>query len=439
MRATSRTPLPIIIPLSLAFGALGACLPEPGAGGGSGPVMVDTGEDDCLEPLGMPRDPATLPACCQDVAGNGHCLETSIIPTELQGYAAPCAGGGLCVPDKIIETGGIFTPKGCASLSMEPGVCLSVCIPQVAEYIGLLPQDVCDADERCTPCVSPLDGMPTGACDLVGECLDPNAGNDPGEGDPNSPPDDGDDPTTCVHEGDPVIDPAGLPSCAADAHCLDAALVPADFQSRLASCPEAGKLCVPDIFLVTGGDFIPPTCRSVADAEGRCLSLALPDVQAQSSLLPQSTCAAAERCVPCYSPLDQTDTGACRLSCDTGPTEPPAALPACCESIGTCVPSSAVPSEQQSRLGEDVCPEGGGFLCVPNEFLDGSYTPASCEADLIAFIFGDEFREGGCVPGCLPDVESAPFLTQGDCDDGMKCAPCRDPLSGEDSGACNPI
>jgi hypothetical protein len=36
-------------------------------------------------------------------------------------------------------------------------------------------------------------------------------------------------------------------------------------------------------------------------------------------------------------------------------------------------------------------------------------------------------------------VDSTPFLGQDDCDDGMKCAPCRNPLTGEDSGACNPI
>src|SRR5262245_14344804 len=212
MRSSSRTPLPIIVPLIMIVST--ACLPEPnGTGSGGGGGMVDTGDDDCIEPLGMPRDPATLPACCQDLAGNGHCLEDSIIPAELRGYASACTGGGLCIPDKIIETGGIFTPKGCASLSSEPGVCLSVCIPQVAEYVGLLPQDICDVDERCTPCVSPLDGMPTGACDLVGECLDPGQpAPDPGEGDPNN----GDDPTTCVHEGDPVVDPSGLTPCAAD-------------------------------------------------------------------------------------------------------------------------------------------------------------------------------------------------------------------------------
>jgi hypothetical protein len=437
MRSPSRIPVPIIVPILIALA--GACLPEP-SGGSSGGGGVDTGDGDgeeCVGPLGAPRDPATLPACCQDLQGSAHCLDDNIIPADLRGYVSPCTGGGLCVPDKIIETGGIFTPKGCASLSSEPGVCLSVCIPQVAEYLALLPQDVCDADERCTPCISPLDGMSTGACDLVGTCVDP-AG-DPGEGDPNAPPDDGDDPTTCIHEGDPVVDPAGLTPCAADAHCFDAALVPADFQARLAACPEAGKLCVPDIFLISGGDFIPASCRSVADAEGRCLSLALPDVTAQESLLPQATCAASERCVPCYSPLDQSDTGACSLSCDTGPTEPPAALPTCCESIGTCVPSSAVPADQQDRLGEDVCPEGAGLLCVPNELLDGSYDPPACEADLIGLLFGDEFSEGACLPGCLPDVDSVPFLTQGECDEGMKCAPCRNPLTGEDSGACNPI
>jgi hypothetical protein len=411
-----------------------ACMPEPDRGAG-GEIEVDDPDDDvCEGPLGAPRDPASLPACCQDYLGDGHCLPEATVPAELRGVLDTCDTGGLCIPDKFIETGGVLTPKTCASLDGAQGVCLSVCIPQVGQYSGILPQDACDADERCAPCVSPLDGMPTGACDIKGECV--------GEG-PDTPvpppPGDGDDPATCVHEGNPVVDVSTLVACGERAHCFQASLVPADFQGRLSACADASQLCVPDLFLESGGDFVAPSCRSLADAEGRCLSLVLPDVKAQQELLPRSTCAAGDLCVPCYSPLDGSDTGACSLSCDTGPSEPPAELPACCGSIGTCVPSSAVPPGQAERLGEDECPEGGSYLCVPDVFLEGSYTPPSCEAGLIAFIFGDEFRDGACLPECLPDVDSAPFLGQDDCLDGMKCVPCIDPLSGESSGACEPI
>src|SRR5262245_28877999 len=47
-----------------------------------------------------------------------------------------------------------------------------------------------------------------------------------------------DDPATCVYEANcpPVVDPASLTSCGADAHCVPPALVPPDYASRLAKC-----------------------------------------------------------------------------------------------------------------------------------------------------------------------------------------------------------
>jgi hypothetical protein len=443
LRRTARTPIPIIVPLvalALLIAPAPGCMPSPD-GGGNDEDPNDPNDppgEQCEGPLGAPRDPSALPACCEEFLGNGHCVEASAVPTEVQAYVDTCDAGGYCIPDKFIETGGVLVPKACASLDGAEGVCLSVCIPQVGMYYGILPQDVCDADERCAPCISPLDDMPTGACDIKGECVGGGA-DDPGEGDP-TPADDGDDPSTCVHEGDPVVDPTNLTSCGPDAHCLTASIVPPDFADRLAPCAgDPSTLCVPDLFLVTGGDFVAPSCRSLADSEGRCLSLVLPEVKEQEDLLPQSTCGLGERCVPCFNPLDGVETGACSLSCDTGPVEPARTLPSCCSGIGTCVPDAAIPAEQRDRLGPDECPETDPMLCVPNAFLEGTYTPQPCEAGLIAFLFGEEFREGGCLPECLPDVDGAPFLGQGECADHMKCVPCLDPLSGDPSGACDPI
>ena len=111
-------------------------------------------------------------------------------------------------------------------------------------------------------------------------------------------------------------------------------------REELADCPapNTGSKCVPDDFIRTGGDYVPPTCSSVAGAEGRCLSKALPEVKSQATLLPRATCDADELCVPCFNPLDRSDTGACHLSCDPGPTNGPTGLPACCDGRGTCVP-----------------------------------------------------------------------------------------------------
>ena len=39
-------------------------------------------------------------------------------------------------------------------------------VPQVEKYKDLLPKVGCADDERCAPCISPLDNKPTGACSL---------------------------------------------------------------------------------------------------------------------------------------------------------------------------------------------------------------------------------------------------------------------------------
>ena len=102
-----------------------------------------------------------------------------------------------------------------------------------------------------------------------------------------------------------MVEPSSLTSCysGGGAHCIPASVVPASFASMLASCPTGGGLCAPDTFIAAGGQFIPPTCVALESAEGRCLHLAIPQV-AQQHQLTQSTCAAYERCVPCYNPID---------------------------------------------------------------------------------------------------------------------------------------
>src|SRR5688572_30722789 len=137
------------------------------SGLGAGPdAGVDEGGDPgaCEGPLGPPRaDMSGLEVCCQAEGGEGHCL--SEVPAEVQPFLGACAAGGFCVPDQFLRSGGTEPPADCTAFG-GPGVCLSRCVPQVAENAGLLPPDVCTGDQLCVPCVSPLDGMPTGACDL---------------------------------------------------------------------------------------------------------------------------------------------------------------------------------------------------------------------------------------------------------------------------------
>jgi len=415
--------------LGAAVVALAGCSTVGGTGGGEGGLDVGGGADaGCQGLLGAPRDPSTLPACCQDLGGIAHCMDN--VPAEFSQYTTACTGGGRCVPDPFIETGGVYAPPPCHSLSGAVGVCLSVCIPQIAAYVSILPRDVCGEGEVCAPCVSPLDNMSTGACDIAGECV--------GGGGPDTPPPPPacDDPTTCEYEAScpPVVNPASLTACGNDAHCLDAALVPMEVRDQLGPCTgAAGKLCVPDVFLVSGGAFTPATCRSLADAEGRCLSRVLPEVKAQESFLPQSSCTTDQRCVPCYNPIDGVDTGACAIGCDGGPAEPPPQLAACCDGRARCVPAEAIPMSMQESLDDDDCgsatPEED--LCVPSELLDPAYVPPPCMAS--GLILGD--YTGVCLSDCLDFGFQGLFLRRGDCADGNKCAPCVNPLDGQPTGA----
>ncbi len=398
-----------------------------GGGGGGGGHSPEPGA--CEGPLGKPIDPTTLPSCCPDHPGNSHCVVGSKVPDQLQSILDKCSdGSSVCVPDDFIKTGGVFTPKKCTAFGGD-GRCVSLCVPQVKEKEGLLLQDVCGDDEKCVPCISPLDKKPTGVCELAGHCN----GEDAGVSDaPSGPVDTG--PAPCPHTGPPVLDPTKLPSCqCGDSHCVPKGAVPGAVASKLAACSaDATGLCVPDTLIASGGDFIPAKCASVGSAEGRCLSTCLPDVAVQAASLPQATCALTERCVPCFDPFTLAETGACRLSCDKGPTEAPKPLPKCCKDRGTCVPGASVPPASASSLKEDSCPAGVGDLCVPDVFLSKTWTHIDCTASL-AFILSA--GPGVCMPECINGMNS--LLGKGACPDGMKCAPCKDPLTGKDTGACS--
>ncbi len=412
------------LPLALALaGCLGQASHSNGLGG-PGDDAGANGPVDPGSPVGAPMcgppphpmDPATLPSCCTD--GAAHCLPSSLVPADAASLLSACAGG-YCVPDPFIRAGGIAEPRHCLSLGGADGRCLSVCIPQVAKYMDLLPQDTCGDGERCAPCVSPLDGTTTGACS-IGVC-GADGGGPAGDAGPA--------PAACPHVGPPVIDPSTLPACgtAGDAHCVQTALVPAALQPQLAACPTG--FCVPDTFIASGGTFIPATCTSLDGAEGRCLSTSIPKVAAQASEMPEDTCAAAEKCMPCYSPLDGSDTGACRLSCDPGPTRPAVLFAACCSDRAKCVPASAIPQSLQKNLEQSSCAQND--LCVPTENLQASFTPPACSAT--GFLVGD--YTGVCLSDCLSFGIQGLALARGDCSDHHTCAPCKNPLTGQPTGA----
>lgn len=400
-----------------SFGYDGAENAAPGAS------PATTGSGCVSAPKEKLADPSSLPACAP-ACGGAHCVPGDKVPAGSRSSFAACTGG-YCLPDSLIQSGGAKPPT-CASLNGAAGVCLSTCVPQVAQNKDILPRASCGADERCAPCVNPNDGTVTGAC-AIGEepasaCNDAGAAPDSAGPAPD---------LTCPHTGAPVLDPGTLPACGGTgsaAHCLPAHLTPAELTSKLASC--TGGYCVPDKLIASGGRFIPPTCTSIGGAEGRCTSAVLPSVATQT-MLPQSTCDASERCVPCSNPVDGTDTGACKTSCDPGAKTAPVLFASCCGKTfgpaGKCVPPSSIPASMQSVLEDHGCP---GALCVPTENLTAGFVPQACIGDPT---FGSKYT-GVCLSDCLDfGFASSLVLDRGNCPKDHTCAPCKQ--DGKNTGA----
>jgi hypothetical protein len=149
-------------------------------------------------------------------------------------------------------------------------------------------------------------------------------------------------------------------------------------------------------------------------------------VQQQQSMLPQDVCSANERCSPCYNPIDGTSTGACNLSCDTGPTKPAVTFTQCCSMRAHCVPTTVVPQSEQSNLSQQECTNTE--LCVPDQLLENQPIP-TCTAN--SFILGD--YTGVCLSNCLDFGIQGLALARGSCDTNYKCAPCTQ--NGQPTGA----
>jgi hypothetical protein len=344
----------------------------------------------------------------QQVCVAARCVPSAVIPSPDQAALLPdCPdpAGTKCVPEPYIATLGQFLARECRSLINAEGRCIPVMLPTVKAQVDRLPQADCASDERCAPCYDPTTAAVTGAC---------SAGCGPG----------------------PKEQPKTFATCCNGiGSCVPASLAGAD-SSRLGkdNCADMGFLCAPKAF--TDAAYVPPTCRSVGNAEGRCLPGCLPEIASQASLLPRSTCAEHHLCAPCYDPVKSTasspvSTGACNRGTDT-PKEPPTIFPNCCGNLGVCVPTSAVPQAQRAQLGKDTCATDGGagadVLCAPRFLTNSSAKPATCRS------LND--NEGRCLPACLPAVANQQGLTQGSCQSGFLCAPCHNPLTSVATGAC---
>ena len=80
-------------------------------------------------------------------------------------------------------------------------------------------------------------------------------------------------------------------------------------------------------------------------------------------------------------------------------------------------------------LGKDTC-TGKDDLCAPDALADSTFTPKKCVSLASA--------EGRCLPDCLPSVaQQGSRLPKADCAAGELCAPCYDPVTGKETGACS--
>lgn len=114
-----------------------------------------------------------------------------------------------------------------------------------------------------------------------------------------------------------------------------------------------------------------------------------------------------------------------------------AECPTCTGKAAHCVPTNLVLATapgQASQLTPCTTSADGGAvtLCVPDVLIKtlGKYDPPDC-----ASIGGGA---GRCLSVCIGAVANlGSFLPQATCADGEKCAPCSDPRTGADTGACS--
>lgn len=234
----------------------------------------------------------------------------------------------------------------------------------------------------------------------------------------------------CPYDG-PPLDVSTFPTCRDGGRCISGKAIPAEEQSRLATCPDG--FCVPEKIIKAQGQLLPKSCRSFAGLEGRCTSTVFPDIEAQKDRLPQDACDANERCAPCFDPLGKA-TGACSsVTCDA-PKEPFKPFAACCnsggKSRGRCLPKTSMPAEAASGLEKKECPTDAD-LCVPEEEIDEKFVHPKCTASSLLGSY-----EGVCISNCV----AKDFLTElgtdrGNCSAESFCAPCKNPLTGEATGA----
>lgn len=230
---------------------------------------------------GPPLDVTPFPAC----GDGGRCVPDKAIPPDQQGRLAPCTGG-FCVPEKILKAQGQYLPTSCKSFAGLEGRCTSRVFPDIEKQKDRLPQDACEANERCAPCFDPL-GKETGACRSV----------------------------TCDAPKEPF---KAFAACCTSAgvskgRCLPKSSMPPEAASGLEKkeCPTSADLCVPEQEL--DEKFVHPKCTAsslLGSYEGVCISNCVAKDFLTELGTAKGNCSADSFCAPCKNPLTGASTGA---------------------------------------------------------------------------------------------------------------------------------
>lgn len=102
--------------------------------------------------------------CCK---GAGHCIPEELIPGESMDNLRKksCAKDYMCVPDVLQDENPVVSSCTGNILFQQDMAYVGVCLPKCLK----IPMDIliwsgtCGKDDDCVPCLSPLDGSPTGA------------------------------------------------------------------------------------------------------------------------------------------------------------------------------------------------------------------------------------------------------------------------------------
>lgn len=329
-----------------------------------------------------------LATCCEDL---GRCVPDSLVPEKDRDRLPQdrCAESLRCTPT-VVLTGAI----ACRALDGAEGRCLPECVPEVAEYGDFVGQTSCPDKMRCLPCYDPRSAEATGACSLS-----------PGDA--------------------PVEPPMPYPECCnGAARCVPRSQLGGLDSSLIGTlgCEAVGALCLPSEW-VEDPSFVPPTCESTAELEGRCISTCFPQVAAEAEALPVGRCGSGERCAPCFDPWSGDSTGVCETPNDPGAVDPPFVFPRCCIESGTpkgtCLPIDLIPIEVGSILPALDCPAGN--LCAPDRTVRPPSPPG---LGACGYTLGDFVTIAGvCMPTCFIPADLV-AAGQPSCVDADLCVPC---------------